>query len=133
MAGEDPRAGRIVKARLALVALLAALDAVAQPAPIHRCANCHGARGEGGLTGAPRIAGLPQAYFLEQLEAFARGRRQNGVMTPLAQALSQPEREALARYYEGLRAPTPPPQVYRPPLQIWPVAITAMEPPTERE
>jgi len=122
-----------VKARLALVALLAALDAAAQPAPVHKCANCHGARGEGGLTGAPRIAGLPRAYFLEQLEAFARGRRLNGVMTPLAQTLSQPDREALARYYEGLRTPTLPPQVYGPPLQGGPVTIVAIESHAERE
>jgi cytochrome c553 len=133
VAGAEPRSWRIVNARLALVALLAALDAAAQPVPIHKCANCHGTRGEGGLTGAPRIAGLPRAYFLEQLEAFARGRRQNGVMTPLAQTLSQPEREALARYYEELLAPPPPPQVYGPPLQARPVTIVAIEPPAERE
>jgi cytochrome c553 len=122
-----------VKARLGLVVLLAAMEAAAQPAPVHRCANCHGARGEGGLTGAPRIAGLPRAYFLEQLEAFARGRRQNGVMTPLAQALSQPDREALAAYYESLRAPTPPPQVYGPSLQARPATMAAIEGRVERE
>jgi cytochrome c553 len=133
VAGADPRPGRIVKARLALVALLAAMDVAAQPAPVQRCANCHGARGEGGLTGAPRIAGLPRAYFLEQLEAFAGGRRQNGVMTPLAQTLSLPEREALAAYYESLRVPTPPPQVYGPPLQARPATMAAIEGRVERE
>ena len=123
-----------MRARLALVVLLAALEAAAQPAPVHKCANCHGARGEGGLTGAPRIAGLPRAYFLEQLDAFARGRRLNGVMTPLAGTLSQAEREALADYYEALRAPTPPPQVYRPTLQHGGAATTvAIERRAERE
>ena len=122
-----------MKARLALIALLAALDAAAQPAPVHKCANCHGGRGEGGLTGAPRLAGLPRSYFLEQLEAFAQGRRQNGVMTPLARTLSQAEREALAEYYEALRAPTPPPQVYSPTLQPGRIAIVVIERRAERE
>jgi cytochrome c553 len=93
--------------------VLLALHAGAQPVAVrvHRCANCHGARGEGGATGAPRLAGLSRDYLLAQLASFAEGRRQHGVMTPLARSLRPEEREAIAAYYAGLQPPTLPPQV----------------------
>ena len=98
--------------------LLLAVDAAAQPAGARACASCHGARGEGGLTGAPQLAGLPQAYLARQLAAYADGARQHSVMTPIAKGLTLQEREALAAYYAGLRAPPTPPQVGERPVEI---------------
>ena len=102
--------------RLAIVSLLYATlmqvaYAQAEPASVRACAACHGARGEGGTTGAPRLAGHSQAYLAQQLAAYADGRRQHSVMTPIARALPPEEREALAAYYARLPLPTPPPQI----------------------
>jgi cytochrome c553 len=93
--------------------LLLAVEAAAQPAGAQACASCHGARGEGGLTGAPPLAGLPQAYLARQLAAYAHGERQHPVMTPIALRLTPQEREELAAYYAGLPIPPAPPQVGR--------------------
>jgi len=100
-----------LKLLLFLAGLLFAVDAASQPAGVENCARCHGARGEGGLTGAPPLAGLPMDYLARQLAAYADGRRQHSVMTPIARGLSPEEREALAAYYARLPAPTPPPQI----------------------
>lgn len=44
--------------------------------PYFACASCHGWRGEGVPSiGAPAIAGLEEKYILEQLNAYANGRR----------------------------------------------------------
>lgn len=66
------------------------------------CANCHGlgGRGEGALL--PRLAGQPERYFIEQMNAFRNGQRRNddvGVMRAFAQRLTPQEIEALASYY----------------------------------
>ena len=66
------------------------------------CANCHGlgGRGEGALL--PRLAGQPERYFIEQMNAFRNGQRRNddvGVMRAFAQRLTPQEIEALAAYY----------------------------------
>ena len=67
------------------------------------CSSCHGQAGEGLATaGYPRLAGLPAAYLLAQLNALADGTRQNPVMGPLARGMSQQERSQLASYYASL-------------------------------
>ena len=98
--------------------LLLAIEAAAQPAGAQACANCHGASGEGGLTGAPRLAGLPREYLALQLEGYASGARRHPVMTPIAQALTPAEREALAAYFAGLPAPRPAPQLGQLPFPL---------------
>jgi cytochrome c553 len=117
--GQQPDNACVNAHRLAIVGLLyATLMQVAYaqepPAGVRACAACHGARGEGGTTGAPPLAGQSQAYLAQQLAAYADGRRQHSVMTPIARALAPEEREALAAYYAGLPLPTPPPQIGEP-------------------
>ena len=85
--------------------------AQAQPANPQACAGCHGARGEGGSTGGPALAGQPQAYLVRQLDAYADGRRQHAVMSPIARGLRPEEREELAAYYARLQPPARPPQL----------------------
>ncbi|MDP1681197.1 MAG: c-type cytochrome [Burkholderiales bacterium] len=68
------------------------------------CMTCHGAQGEGTPTsGFPRLAGLNAGYLRTQLDNFAQGRRVNAIMAPIALALNDDEREAVTRYYAGLR------------------------------
>jgi cytochrome c553 len=93
-------------------ALLAALAAMAVPLAAHAqgaaapsanpqaCAACHGARGEGTASG-PRIAGQPAAYLERQLAAFADGRRDNPIMSPMAKLLSEADRRTLAAFFAG--------------------------------
>jgi cytochrome c553 len=100
-----------LKSCLIPILLLLAAEVAAQPVAVRACANCHGSSGEGGLTGAPRLAGLPQTYLAQQLAAYAGGGRRHGVMTPIAQGLTPAEREAIAAYYAGLSAPHTPPQI----------------------
>ncbi|HZR03850.1 MAG TPA: cytochrome c [Burkholderiales bacterium] len=91
--------------KLLFLLLLLPLSAVGQPLLVQGCAGCHGAQGEGNASeGAPRIAGQPQAYLERQLAAFADGRRENGVMTPIARQLTPEQRTALSTYYSDLRA-----------------------------
>jgi cytochrome c553 len=67
------------------------------------CVACHGAKGEGNAAaGFPRLAGQGQAYVLAQLAAFASGARQNPVMAPVAKALTDPEKQAVATYFASL-------------------------------
>jgi thiosulfate dehydrogenase len=77
------------------------------PAAAVSCASCHGQSGEGnGASGIPRLQGLPAAYQMRQLEAFADGTRQSPVMAPLARSLSAHDRTQLADYYAALGAHT---------------------------
>ncbi|WAI81424.1 MULTISPECIES: c-type cytochrome [Achromobacter] len=74
------------------------------------CANCHGLRGMGEGPLLPRLAGQSREYFIDQMNAFRSGSRQNddvGVMRAFAQRLTAGEIEALAAYYAG---PAPKPQ-----------------------
>ncbi len=91
--------------RFLFLLLLLPLSAVAQPSGVRLCAHCHGAQGEGNATnGTPRIAGQPQAYLERQLAAYADGRRDNEVMSPIARQLAPEQRTALSAYYSELRA-----------------------------
>jgi cytochrome c553 len=70
------------------------------------CMACHAADGGGqAAAGFPRLAGLPQAYLRKQLDDFANGSRANATMQPVANALSDAERDAVAAYYSQLPMP----------------------------
>lgn len=67
------------------------------------CANCHGWDGTGRGSGAfPNIAGQKREYLQRALDAYATGQRPSGAMAPVAAALSEQERSALAEYYAAL-------------------------------
>lgn len=70
------------------------------------CTACHGVDGGSQpAAGFPRLAALNATYLRRQLDDFARGARLNATMQPVAQALSENERQALATYYAGLPIP----------------------------
>jgi cytochrome c553 len=74
------------------------------------CQSCHGADGGGmSAAGFPRLAGLGAGYLRKQLDDFATGSRDNPVMHPNAQALSDDERQAMASYYAQMPVPKPVP------------------------
>ena len=67
------------------------------------CISCHGANGEGmAPAGFPYLAGMPAQYLQEQLNHFANETRKQPVMAPMAKALSESQRAAVAAYYASL-------------------------------
>lgn len=70
------------------------------------CVACHGTDGAGQEgPGFPRLAGLNAAYMQRQLNDIANGARENAVMKPIATALSNDERKAMAEYYAKMPIP----------------------------
>lgn len=74
------------------------------------CSACHGPAAHGGHNGEyPRLAGLPAAYIVTQLESFRDRKRQNKPMIPVFKGgrLTRDDIEALAGYLSRRAAPTP--------------------------
>ena len=68
------------------------------------CALCHLPNGAGERFNAP-LAGLSEAYILEQLQAFRQGTRRSAEMHLEATGFSEAELRQTAAYYAGLRMP----------------------------
>ncbi|KAB7623944.1 c-type cytochrome [Alkalilimnicola sp. S0819] len=63
------------------------------------CAACHGADGNSPNPAWPDLAGQHAGYLVQQLQAFKSGTRQNALMSPQAQGLSEQDMLDLAAYY----------------------------------
>lgn len=77
----------------------AAGDAAAGKVKSNVCAACHGADGNSVNPEWPKLAGQLSAYIVQQLRGFKQGLRQNPLMAPIAQALSEQDMEDLAAYF----------------------------------
>jgi cytochrome c553 len=77
---------------------------------VKACAGCHGLLGEGKRDPLrPRLTGQSWFYLKKQLDDFASGARPSEIMQPIAQALTEAQREDAAYYYAEIRwAPYPP-------------------------
>jgi cytochrome c553 len=97
-------AGACVAAALAVPAV----SAQTTP-PTHNsvaaCVTCHGTRGEGAPSGAPRLAGQNAQYMSHALSMFKAGKRVSPIMQPIAQTLSDAQMSALADYFSKQTAP----------------------------
>jgi cytochrome c553 len=72
--------------------------AASAPNGIAQCQPCHQANFEGGPP-APRLAGLSYEYLVATMRSFAADERaNNGDMPKFMQALTNSERDAMARY-----------------------------------
>ena len=72
------------------------------PNGIAQCRMCHQPNFEGGMA-APRLAGLSYEYLITSMRSFAADERtNNGDMPTLMRALTESEREAMARYLSAL-------------------------------
>lgn len=69
------------------------------------CSQCHGMNGSAdqGAGAFPRLADQPAHYLYKQLNDYASGARPNEIMGPIAQALSDAERQASAAYFAAQR------------------------------
>jgi len=80
----------------------AAATATPPPKGIAQCQPCHQPNFEGGPP-APRLAGLSYEYLAATMRNFATDERSNnGDMPKFMQALTDSERDAIARYLSGL-------------------------------
>ncbi len=67
------------------------------------CVACHGPAGISTNPEWPNIAGQKAAYLAKQLRAFRDGVRQDPLMSPIAQGLSDADIDNLAAYFSALK------------------------------
>lgn len=65
------------------------------------CFACHGPSGNSASGQFPKLAGQNASYIAEQLADFKAGKRQNPIMQPQAQKLSDQDMQDLAAYFAG--------------------------------
>ena len=98
--------GKIIQVALACV--LACGMSVAQAdvqlgrAKAKMCAVCHGEAGVSVLPSAPNLAGQPEFYLAEQLQAYRSGKRSNEIMNVIAQPLTDAEITDLSSWYASI-------------------------------
>jgi cytochrome c553 len=67
------------------------------------CGRCHGADDRGPISGlVPVLHGQPAEFLAAALRDYAQGRRESGIMQPVARDLTAPEIDQVASYYAGL-------------------------------
>ena len=65
------------------------------------CSSCHGPNGNSANPDWPRLAGQSAVYIAEQLRLFKSGVRNNPIMKPLANTLSDQDISDVAVYYQA--------------------------------
>jgi cytochrome c553 len=97
---------------IAVVATCLPTLSAAQPPEIvkTRCAMCHGEKGEATSEDFPRLAGQHEAYLARSLRDFRAGRRQS-IMQRFVKNVTEPDMDAIARYYAAQPVPPPSGQV----------------------
>ena len=97
--------------RVIVISVAAALAALAAPGMARDyeagkkkaqevCSACHGEDGNKGLTpDTPLLAGQYYDYLVHSLEQYRKGKRQNPLMSPMAQPLTDDEISNLAHYF----------------------------------
>ena len=67
-----------------------------------QCVACHGAKGMSINDSWPNIAGQKKEYLAQEITAFRNGTRENALMMPIVENLSDEDIQALARYFSAL-------------------------------
>lgn len=101
-----------MKSSYVLIAVMAFAFAVAGPAYAgdaaageklaKKCAGCHGADGKGKKDN-PAIAGMAEDAFIQAMEDYASGKKDNKTMKRTASKLSEEDIENLAAYFASLK------------------------------
>lgn len=66
------------------------------------CAACHGEKGVSQNPLWPNLAGQKKEYLVKQLNDFKAGRRQDPIMSTMAQTINEQDIVDLATYYSQL-------------------------------
>lgn len=74
------------------------------------CASCHGEKGISTAPMYPHLAGQHASYLLHALKEYKAGRRQNQIMQPMVEGLSEEEMEALAKHFADMPGLSTPPR-----------------------
>jgi cytochrome c553 len=117
-----PLAAAFAVAALALGAASQGARAAAKVTPA-ACVACHGAHGLSQTPGVPSLAGEPDQFLEWQLVLFRSGARDNPLMSPVAQKLSDDDIHALGQYFSDLKPPSPPAGKLDPDLMAAGVAV----------
>ncbi|HYQ72456.1 MAG TPA: cytochrome c [Gammaproteobacteria bacterium] len=78
-------------------------DAAAGKLKSAACTGCHGINGISNNPMWPNLAGQQEGYLVKQLQAFREGVRDDPLMTPMAQSLTDSDIDNLAAYYSNLQ------------------------------
>lgn len=65
------------------------------------CAGCHGADGNSMMPVTPSLAGQNEKYLVKQLQDFKSGARQNAIMAPMANMLSDEDAGHVGAFFES--------------------------------
>ncbi len=105
---------RLTYAWIALASCLAAAPAWAAGNPeagkakAATCQGCHGGNGVSAIPTIPSLAGQTDQFLQWQLVFFRSGRRDNPIMSPLSQTLSDEDIRDLGAYFASLTPPAAP-------------------------
>jgi cytochrome c553 len=93
-------AAGVALAALSTLAMSADYEAGKKLVTEKNCASCHGEQGNKPITPeTPKLAGQYADYLEHALTAYKKGKRQNPMMSPMAQNLSKEEIRNLAYYF----------------------------------
>jgi cytochrome c553 len=100
------------------IAPLHAADIAAGKAAAEACVGCHGENGISNVEYTPSLAGQPDLFVQWQIVFFRAGVRQNALMKPIVEALSNEDIRNLGAYYASLppmqnKGPDPDPALSR--------------------
>src|SRR5215510_9401089 len=87
---------------LAVTPSTALADTAAGRAKAQMCAPCHGTNGLAVAPNTPHLAGQPQSYLVDQLNAYRSGRRTHEVMSIVAKPLTDADIADLAAWFASL-------------------------------
>jgi cytochrome c553 len=85
-------------------------DVQAGRAKARMCAVCHGEFGLGILPNTPNLAGQPEIYLAEQLQAYRSGKRYNEIMNIIAKPLTDAEITDLSAWFASIAIEVKPPK-----------------------
>ncbi|MDM3869838.1 cytochrome c [Porticoccus sp. W117] len=98
---------QLIAATLLALPLLAgnalAGDAAAGKTKATTCIACHGPQGISPNDQWPNLAGQKKGYLVKQIKAFRDGEREDPLMKPMVQNLTDEDIENLAEYFSGLK------------------------------
>jgi cytochrome c553 len=68
------------------------------------CASCHGPSGRAPAgSPVPGLAGRPQSYLIEQMQAFKTGKREATVMHQIAKGYTDEQIAAMAKWFAAVK------------------------------